>query len=161
MNIFNATLEIIGVNPFVFLPEPVLESIFEQSGKRKGQIPVKGTVNGLPYRQTLLRFAGEWRLYINTTMLKNSPKRIGEILEIGVEYDPEERAVQAPKAFLEALKDHPLAAQNFEKQSPSRQKEIMRYLANLKSEEALARNVKKVIGNLKGEGTYFGRKLAE
>jgi hypothetical protein len=35
-------IEIIGINPFVFIPENILENIFEQAGKNKGPIPVKG-----------------------------------------------------------------------------------------------------------------------
>jgi hypothetical protein len=35
---FEATIYIIGINPFVFVPEPILQSIFEAAGKDKGQI---------------------------------------------------------------------------------------------------------------------------
>ncbi|WP_207421354.1 hypothetical protein [Desertivirga brevis] len=33
---FTATIEIIGINPFVFVPDDILNSIFEQAGKSKG-----------------------------------------------------------------------------------------------------------------------------
>lgn len=39
---FRARIEIIGINPFVFTPENILEEIFRQSGKDKGHIPVCG-----------------------------------------------------------------------------------------------------------------------
>jgi hypothetical protein len=159
MHTFTATLDIIGVNPFVFLPDTVLEALFEQSGKRKGHIPVKGTINGLPYQQTLVRYAGSWRLYINMVMLKDSPRRIGEVLEVTLEYDPVERVIAPPPVFLAALQANPVAARNFEQQPPSRQHEIVRYLANLKTEAALERNLAKIMANLMGEGTFFGRKL--
>lgn len=152
-------MDIIGVNPFVFLPDDVLEMLFEQFGKRKGQIPVRGTVNDLPYRQTLVRFAGEWRLYINMIMLKDSPRRVGEILDIAIEYDPEPRTIEPPAAFLTALEANTLAKENFQHLSPSRQLEINRYLTNLKSEEAFQRNLAKIMANLSGEGTFFGRKI--
>ncbi|WP_449397896.1 hypothetical protein [Chryseobacterium wanjuense] len=42
---FTAKLEIIGINPFVFIPEDILNHIFEQSERNKSPIPVKGTVN--------------------------------------------------------------------------------------------------------------------
>src|SRR5690606_41266848 len=63
--------DIIGVNPFVFVPEDILKAIFEQAGKDKGPIPIKGLVNGKPYTQTLVKYSGEWRLYINMIMLKD------------------------------------------------------------------------------------------
>jgi hypothetical protein len=36
---FRAKIEIIGVNPFVFLPENVLNEVFKQASKKKGKIP--------------------------------------------------------------------------------------------------------------------------
>lgn len=46
MNRFNATIDIIGVNPFVLLPAPVLKNIFKQAQKDKGPTPVRGTIDG-------------------------------------------------------------------------------------------------------------------
>ena len=54
---FTAKLEIIGINPFVFLPEDVLNAILDKAGKKKGFIQVKGTVNNIPYTQTLLKYS--------------------------------------------------------------------------------------------------------
>ena len=45
---FNATLEIVVENPFVYIPSEIPENIFQQANKRKGHIPIKGTVNGKP-----------------------------------------------------------------------------------------------------------------
>ncbi|MET3537929.1 DUF1905 domain-containing protein [Chryseobacterium limigenitum] len=61
-NHFTAQLEIIGINPFVFIPEKILNEIFETSGKSKSPIPVKGTVNGKEFKQNLMKYLGEWRL---------------------------------------------------------------------------------------------------
>ena len=88
MHPFKAEIKLIGINPFVFVPEKILSEIFKKAGKDKGHIPVCGTINGVPYTQTLVRYSGEWRLYVNTVMLKNSPKRIGETIEISIAFDP-------------------------------------------------------------------------
>jgi hypothetical protein len=84
MSSFKAVIELIGINPFVFIPERVLEKIFKEGGRNKGLIPVCGTINGAPFKQTLVKYCGHWRLYINTSMLKNSPKRIGEHITIAI-----------------------------------------------------------------------------
>lgn len=157
MHKFNAKLEIIGVNPFVFVPEEILDALFTKSGKNKGTIPIKGKVNGKAYKQTLLRYKGHWRLYINTTMLKNSPKRIGEVVEIIVAHDTADRTVKSHPKFADALKDNKTALAAFEKLSPSRQKEINRYIANLKTEEAIEKNIIRAIGFLNGKGRFVGR----
>jgi hypothetical protein len=149
MDSFSATLEIIGINPFVFVPEKILQSIFDKAGKDKGAIPVCGKVNGKDYTQTLVRYAGEWRLYINTLMLKDSPKRIGETLDISIDFDPKPRTVLMPSKWKKALKENPDAKKVFDRLSASRQKEINRYIGNLKTDGSIERNVAKAIAHLR------------
>jgi hypothetical protein len=154
---FRAELQIIGINPYVFVPEQILEKIFDAAGKSKSPIAIRGSINGRSYRQTLVRYAGEWRLYINTLMLKDSPKRIGEIIDVEVEFDSEPREIEMPEAFAKALEKNKKAKAAFDRQIPSRQKEIVRYLAGLKSEEALQRNIERAIGFLEGKDRFIGR----
>jgi len=154
---FKGKIEIIGINPFVFVPEKILKIIFKQSGKDKGYIPIKGTVNNNPYRQTLVRYSGEWRLYINTTMLKNSPKRIGEIVDITISFDKDSREIAMPGGFAKALKANIKATLVFEQLPPSRKSEIVRYLANLKTKESLEKNIVRAINFLTGKESFAGR----
>lgn len=156
---FTAKLEIIGINPFVFLPDEVLNEIFETSGKNKSPIPVKGTVNGKEFRQNLMKYLGEWRLYINLTMLKDSPKRIGEMLEIFVEFDNSDRTISIHPDLEKAIKENPVALQNFENLIPSRRLELVRYINNLKTEESIQKNIEKIIRYLTGETDFFGKKI--
>ncbi|OYX82447.1 MAG: hypothetical protein B7Y83_14755 [Flavobacteriales bacterium 32-34-25] len=154
---FWATIEIIGINPFVFVPEEILNTIFEKAGKSKGPIPVKGAVNSIPYTQTLIKFKGEWRLYINTTMLKNSPKRIGEQIEISIEYDPAKREIPIHPKLLQALNENKETNSVFQNLRPSLQQEIIRYISNLKTDESIDKNVLKAIDFLLGKGKFVGR----
>ncbi len=157
MQKFKAEIEIIGINPFVSVPEKILAAIFQQAGKNKGYIPIRGTVNDKPYQQTLVKFKGEWRLYINMIMLKNSPKRIGETIEITLEFDPEERTLTPHPKLLKALNTNATAQTKFNSLSPSRQHEIVRYISFLKTEESIDRNVVKAIDFLLGKGRFVGR----
>ncbi|MCB0649154.1 MAG: DUF1905 domain-containing protein [Saprospiraceae bacterium] len=154
---FTAEIEIIGINPFVFVPGDILQEIFELSGKNKGPIPVKGTINNMVYTQTLVKYSGEWRLYINTVMLKNSPKRIGETVELTITYDPESREIEAPENFVKALNSNQEAKVVFEQMSPSKQMEIVRYLSRLKSEEVRNKNIERAIKFLLGKERFVGR----
>jgi len=157
MDRFKAEIEIIGVNPFVLVPAKVLRNIFKQAGKEKGAIPIKGTINDKPYIQTLVRFKGEWRLYINTSMLKNSPKRIGEIVVLTIEFDASDRTIKAHPNLVKAFKDNQEAKKVFDSLSPSRQKEIVRYISALKTEESIIRNVERAIGFLTKKNRFVGR----
>lgn len=154
---FEARLEIIGINPFVSVPEDILSEIFKQAGKEKGHIPVCGTVNGRPYTQTLVRYSGAWRFYVNTMMLDDSPGRIGETISVEIAFDPRDRTIVPHPGLLRALEAHPEAAAVFESLPPSRRKEIVRYIANLRSEESRTKNIAKAIGFLKGENRFVGR----
>ncbi len=157
MHSFKAIIQIIGINPFVFVPEKVLESIFKKAGKDRGHIPVCGTVNGKPYTQTLVKYSGHWRLYINTTMLKDSPKRIGETIVLTISFDPSDRSIAMHPRLAKALKDDKAAKAAFDKLPPSRRKEIVRYITALKTEESIERNVQRAIQSLLGNGTFAGR----
>lgn len=158
-NHFTAKLEIIGINPFVFLPEEILAAVFENSGKNKSPIPVKGTVNGKEFKQNLMKYKGEWRLYINVTMLKDSPKRIGETVDIFIEYDNSERKISMHPDLEKAINENPVALKNFEKLTPSRKSELIKYINHLKTEKSIQRNIQKIIQHLKGETDFFGRKI--
>ncbi|ASK29586.1 hypothetical protein CEY12_05455 [Chryseobacterium sp. T16E-39] len=158
-NQFTAQLEIIGINPFVFVPEDILMDIFDASGRDKSPIPVKGTVNGVEYRQNLMKYLGEWRLYVNLIMLKNSPKRIGEIIEVSIHYDSSDRSIPIHPKLDQAIREDPLTLNNFENLIPSRKLELVRYINNLKTEESIERNIDKIIRHLKGEIDFFGKKI--
>lgn len=157
MHKLKAEIQIIGVNPYILLPNDVLTTIFKQADKDKGPIPIKGTLNDKPYIQTLVKFRGAWRLYINWKMLKDSPKRIGEIIELTVEFDPTERIIPQHPKLIKALKENPKAKTIFDNLRPSLQLEIVRYISHLKSEEAIDRNVIKSIDFLLGKGRFVGR----
>ncbi|WP_267406763.1 MULTISPECIES: YdeI/OmpD-associated family protein [unclassified Chryseobacterium] len=158
-NHFTTQLQIIGINPFVFIPEEILNQIFEASGKNKSPIPVKGSVNGKEFKQNLMKYLGEWRLYINLMMLKDSPKRIGETIEVFVEFDDADRTISIHPQLDQAIKNHPLAMVNFESLIPSRKLELIRYINNLKTEASIQRNIDKIIQYLHGEIDFFGKTI--
>jgi hypothetical protein len=157
MHKFKADIEIIGINPYVFVPEKILQEIFKQSNKKKGPIPIHGTINNKPYKQTLVKYNGAWRLYINTSMLKNSPKRVGETIEIAVAFDPSDRTITPHPKLVQALKENTEAKKVFDNLSSSKQNEIVRYISFLKTEESIDKNVKRAIGFLTGKDRFTGR----
>src|ERR1700704_3375522 len=103
MDKFKAKIDIIGINPFVLLPSSVLTSIFNQAKKDKGPIRVRGSIDGHPFIQTLVKYSGKWRLYINTPMLKASQKKVGDIISLQIEFDPDERIIPIHPKLASAL----------------------------------------------------------
>ena len=154
---FQAVLKLIGINPYVELPPSILSAICNEAKRTKGPIPIVGTVNQHQYKQMLLKYKGIWRLYINTSMLAQSPQRIGELLEITIAVDPHDRTVPIHPAFEEMLQKDTVASAIYMQQSPSLRKEINRHLFSVKKEETLSKNIALAIGFLKGKNRFIGR----
>lgn len=154
---FATEVRIIGVNPYVLLPEVTLRELFAQAGKEKGPIPVRGTLDGHAFIQTLLRYAGAWRLYLNGPMLKTAKKGVGDRVSVRIAFAPSDRTISMPRALGSALKKNVNARKVFDALAPSRRKEIMRYIAHLKSEESIKKNVARAIGFLEGKERFAGR----
>lgn len=158
MSVFKAKIEIIGINPYVTPPQEILQQIFDEAGKLKGAIPVRGKLNGYEFHQTLVKYSGAWRLYLNTPMRKNTGLTVGDWAEFDIRYDSDPPRTAMPPALVVALENHPDALLIFNKLSPSHQKEFKNYIASLKSEEAINRNVARVIDHLMGKVQFMGRK---
>ncbi len=79
MKTFSAKILKIGINPYVLVPATVLKVLFEQAGKDKGPIPIKGTLNEKPFIQHLVKYSGKWRLYLNTPMRKAAGIDVGDM----------------------------------------------------------------------------------
>ncbi|MEO9476252.1 MAG: DUF1905 domain-containing protein [Cyclobacteriaceae bacterium] len=154
---FSANLDIIGINPFVFVPTQILQEIFIQVKREKGPIPVKGTINDLPYKQTLVKYSHDWRLYVNLQMLKDSPKRIGESLEVTITYDPEDRSLTPHPKLTNALFENLEAKKVFDNLTRSKQQEIVRYISKLKTEASVDQNIHRTISFLNGNARFLGR----
>ena len=150
MESFTAKIYKLGINPAVDPPVEVLASLFENSGKEKGPIPVRGKINGADFTQTLVKFQGGWRLYVNGEMLRSSGSKVGDEIEVEIEFDPRPREVAMPVRLRNALKFDKKAKIAFAELTPSRQKEIFKYINSLRTEESIARNVEKILQQLKG-----------
>lgn len=154
---FSAQIEIIGINPFVYLPDDVLQSIFIQANKDRGKIPVTIKIEGHEFTQTLIKYSGHWRLYLNTPMRKAALKEVGDTVTIEIRYDPKKRTIPPHPKFIEALNQNQEAKDAYDNLRPSLQLEIVRYLSFLKTEESIDRNVTRAVNFLLGKQRFIGR----
>jgi hypothetical protein len=157
MKSFSAKIYKIGINPYVFLPKDILNYLFTEAGKDKGYIPVRLIINEKAFIQHLVKYSGKWRLYLNGPMRKIAGKDVGDIIEINIDHDKEERKMPVHAAFEQALQKNKKAKAVFDKLPPSLQKEIHRYISNLKTAEAIDRNIKRAINFLLGNERFVGR----
>jgi hypothetical protein len=146
---FRSKISLVGINPCIKVPKRITDKLIA----KKGYIPVKGTIENHFFQQTLVPVKSEgYRLYVNGPMLKGAGVGVGDMVSFVIEQDNWERNQNhpMPKEFKKQLKEHGLLKM-FEQLPPSRQKEINRYLNNLKTKEALMKNVGRMINVLQGK----------
>jgi uncharacterized protein YdeI (YjbR/CyaY-like superfamily) len=91
-------------------------------------------------------------------MRKAAGKDVGDTIGIQIDFDPKLRTTPMHPKLKKAFKENPTAKKVFEKLSPSRQKEILRYINFLKAEESVDKNVQRAISHLAGRQSFVGRK---
>ena len=156
---FTALIEIIGINPFVYLPAEVLEGVFDQADRGKGKIPVKLKIDGYEFLQTLVKYKFHWRLYINIAMRTATGKDVGDTAIFEIAFDPEDRFVAMHPKFSAALESNEEAKKVFQGLRPTMQLEIARYFSFLKTDLSVDRNVIKAVNFLLGKQRFIGRDM--
>ena len=140
---FTAEIYKRGINACVDVPLEITQQM-----AKKGYIPVKGSINSFSFTQTLCPVRNKpYLLYVNIPMLQGSHTRVGDRVKLTIEIDTAPRVINMPLALKNKLNELELM-DAFESLTLSRQKEIKSYLNSLQSEEAIDRNIKKVIKQL-------------
>ncbi|MBS1511280.1 MAG: DUF1905 domain-containing protein [Bacteroidetes bacterium] len=142
---FTAVIYKNGINLCVDVPLHITNAI---TGK-KGFIKIRGTLRKHFFQQTLVPVANApYRLFVNGIMLKGAAVGEGDRVRFTIEPDEAPPEYPIPAALLLQLKRHKLL-QAFESLTPSRQKEINRYIGALKTGTVIEKNISKVITSLK------------
>lgn len=163
MSRFSVTIKIINGNPYVRPPDEILDKVFQQAGKNKGYITVKGKLNNVSFQQGLVKYEGDWRLYVNGIMAKAAGLKfgksiseiVGEKVKIEIEFDDSPPKYEMLDFLQIALERNPIAKANWEKLTQGRRKEVLRYFSWLKSDEAKKRNLEKLFQALSGKEARF------
>jgi len=145
MKTFRAKIYKKGINPCVDVPLRITSKM----QATKGYIRVKGKIGEHFFRQTLVPIKNVgYLLYVNAPMLKGSNSKVGETVRFSIEQDMETPKIKWPAGFKEKLIRNKVYV-DFMKLTSGRRKEIFAYLNFLKTEEALQRNIDKIIGKMK------------
>ena len=108
---------------------------------------------------------GAFHLYLHGEVRAASDTGVGDVVAVRVRFDDAYRGGPAhpmPPSFRAALAKSAKAQAAWGALTPSLQKEVLRYLAGLKSAEALARNVALAARVLSGRpGRFLGRSWNE
>ncbi len=142
--IFRAVIEDAGTGgAFVTVPFDV-ERVF---GTKR--IKVKATIDGEPYRGSLVRMGGERHILGILKAIRDTiGKTIGDEIEITVEEDVEPREVAVPEDLRKALKAHAGSERLFQNLSYSHQKEYVQWIDEAKREETRKKRISETIRRL-------------
>ncbi|HKN16345.1 MAG TPA: YdeI/OmpD-associated family protein [Candidatus Sulfotelmatobacter sp.] len=111
----------------------------------RARVPVRGTINGFPFRSSLMPMGGCHRMPVNKTLRDGVGAKPGDIVDVLMERDEEKRTVEAPTVLKKALAKNKVAKANWEKLAFTHQKEMAVWIEGAKQEETRARRFAKVM----------------
>jgi bifunctional DNA-binding transcriptional regulator/antitoxin component of YhaV-PrlF toxin-antitoxin module len=133
-----------GGGAFVYFPYEV-----EKEFGTKGQVPIKADFEGEEYRGSLAKYGSpQHMLGVSKAIREKLGKRPGDMLEVELWKDEEERTVEVPPEFQKLMKKEGLLP-FFEKLSYTHRKEYCRWISEAKKEETRLRRLEKAVEMLR------------
>ena len=115
----------------------------------RGKVPVKATLQGVPYAGALMTCGGPHpMLAVLKAIREQTGKRPGDVIDVEVWKDEEERILEVPAAFEKRMKTEGLFS-FFEGLSFTHRKEYCRWITEAKKEETRQARLGKAIEMLK------------
>ena len=122
----------------------------------RARVPVRGTINGYPFRSSLSPCGGRHLMPVNKALRAGAGVDAGDMVEVVMERDEEERKVEAPPLLKKALAKSKTAQANWDKLSFTHKKEMALAIVGAKQEETRARRLAKVVEILKTGKKWTG-----
>jgi hypothetical protein len=141
---FTTTLQSMNIGMQVtIVPIPISVETFFGT---KGKLDIKGTVDGLPIQRTLLS-AGDGTHYfiIKNAFRRQLGKEEGDTVVVEIEPDETYKDVEIPDILAYELEENDIAKAEYALTSPSNRRWMRDYLTDVKSLDAKANRVLKVL----------------
>jgi hypothetical protein len=130
---------------WTYLPIPF--SVPEVFG-RKGQIPVRATINGFTFRNSLMPRAGVHILGVGKDILEAAGAATGDTVQVELALDEAPRTVAVPADMEAALGKAAGPAKAFAALSNSHKKEYVDWIESAKKPETRIRRIEKALAML-------------
>jgi len=114
-----------------------------------GRVPVRGTINGFPFRSSLMPCGGPHMMPVNKTLCQGAGAQPGDTVDVVMERDAEERTVEAPPELKKELSKNRKAQERWEKLAFTHKKEMANSISGARQEETKKRRLSKVMNVLK------------
>ena len=121
-----------------------VEKVF---GKR-GRIPVRGTLNGAPFRGSLFPMGGCHFMVVNRHLRAAAGVSGGETVPVSMVRDDEPRTIDPPADFARALKAHKEAQATWDELSYTHRREHVEHIEEARKPETRQRRIEKSVALL-------------
>jgi len=128
----------------------------EQTFGTRARVAVCGTINGFPFRSSLMPMGGCHRMVVNKDMREGAGVKAGDTVTVVMERDEAPRTVEAPTVLKKELAKSKTAQANWEKLVFTHKKEMARSIVEAKQEETRVRRLAKVMDVLKNGKKWTG-----
>ncbi len=117
----------------------------KESFGTKGQVKVKATFDGVPYRGSLANMGMGHMLVMRKDIRAQVGKSHGDTVRVTIVKDTEERVVEVPEALQKILDKNPEAKSFYDGLSYTNRKEYARWIATAKRPETKERRLAKTL----------------
>ena len=117
----------------------------------RSRIPVKGTVNGVAFRGSIVPYGGVHYLGIKRDLREQAGVKAGDIVSIVIEVDTEPRVAEPPADLLAALEADPAAKIRWKRLSFSHQREHIQAIEEAVKPETRIKRIEQTITRLLGK----------
>jgi len=128
----------------------------EKAFGTRARVPVRGTINGFPFRSSLMPMGGCHRMVVNKTIRDGAGVKAGDTVSVVMARDEESRTIDPPPLLKKELAKNKAAQANWEKQSFTNKKEMARLITDAKREDTRVRRLVKVMDVLKNGKKWTG-----
>jgi len=122
----------------------------------RARVPVRGTINGYPFRSSLSPCGGHHMMPVNKMLRQGVGAQPGDFVDVVMERDEEERTVEAPPLLKKELAKNKVAQANWQKLSFTHKKEMALAIVGAKQEETRERRLGKIVEVLKTGAKWNG-----
>ena len=129
--------------------------VIEHFGTR-ARVPIRGTINGFAFRSSLMPMGGCHMMPVNKSLCAGAGARPGDLVDVVMERDAEERTVEAPPELKRELAKSKKAQLRWDELAFTHKKEMANSISGAKQEETKKRRLAKVMEVLKTGGKWTG-----
>jgi len=122
----------------------------------RGRVPVRGTINGFPFRSSLMPMGGCHMMPVNKALCQGAGAQPGDTVDVVMERDAEERTVEAPPELKKELAKNKKAQERWEELAFTHKKEMANSISGAKQQETKKRRLAKVMQVLKTGAKWTG-----